>query len=68
MINLDELVAEAREACADRHFNGTYEAGLIRRLADALEAATREGAAVPDAATEGEQVAWAPSDDERAGR
>ena len=36
----DDLISEAREACADKLFNRTYEAGLMRRLADALEAKT----------------------------
>lgn len=36
--NAEELIAEAREACEMQYFKGTYQAGLMERLADALEA------------------------------
>lgn len=37
------LIAEAREACEMKYFKGTYQAGLMELLTDALEARQPSG-------------------------
>lgn len=57
MIDLDELIAEARAIAAHSAVSLPDHADCLTRLADALEAAASERAAVPDAATEQNECA-----------